>query len=285
MTCREFEWKFNELIDGEREVSVGGRGAIANRPMPGVGGLERALLDHAERCPDCRRVAARYQLLRRAIGAWHSPPVVPADLADRILAADAEAPASSAWAVGECKPERWGPLIVTYSSILAASILMAVVFRWFAGHERANRPTLPSPSVAIADRLHSVGSSSSAPIAGSRALNRALAEATSATLDLARFASEPAARISQQVLDAASNSAARMAEAGIAGRERGGGMPTPAFDSLAPDAGAMFQEVGDRLAAGVAPLSKSARRAFGFLLGPGPNKLDSRHTTPAAKGA
>ena len=91
-----------------------------------------------------------------------------------------------------------------------------------------------------------------------RALNVALAEATAATWDLARSASEPAARISRQVLDAATGPERNPAQAASV---TGSGsvaatVSVPSLDSLAPDtaaAGAMLQQVGDRLTTGVRP--------------------------------
>ena len=63
-------------------------------------------------------------------------------------------------------------------------------------------------------------------------------------------------------------------------------MPTlPPWPPTHPPLRAVLQEVGDRLASGVGPLSRTARHAFGFLLGPPPAKLEGRNTPSAAKGA
>ena len=62
----------------------------------------------------------------------------------------------------------------------------------------------------------------------------------------------------------------------------------PSLDSLAPDtaaAGAMLQQVGDRLTNGVRPLSDTARHAFGFLLGTALAKPEVPVNPPAQKGA
>jgi hypothetical protein len=112
----------------------------------------------------------------------------------------------------------------------------------------------------------------------------ALSEATAATWDLARSASEPAARISRQVLDAATGpdrSPAQPASVVVA-------VSVPSLDSLAPDtaaAGAMLQQVGDHLTNGVRPLSNTARHAFGFLLGTALAKPEVPVNPPAQKGA
>jgi hypothetical protein len=119
---------------------------------------------------------------------------------------------------------------------------------------------------------------------GARALNEAVAGATEATLDLARSASEPAARISLQVLGAATDPELDRSAAGP-----GANAPAvPSLGSLAPDsatAAAALLHVGDHIAAGVHPLSTTARHAFGFLLGSGGAKPDVRTSPPVAKGA
>ena len=96
-------------------------------------------------------------------------------------------------------------------------------------------------------------------------LTEALADATSATWDLAREASAPAARVGRQVLDDA---------AAIPGTPSALAMPV----AVAP-APEVWQTVGDRLSAGVRPLSGTARRAFSFLLGPPPDG-DGRGAPP-----
>ncbi len=65
-------------------------------------------------------------------------------------------------------------------------------------------------------------------------------------------------------------------------------VPVPSLDSLVPDtaaAGAMLQQVGDRLTHGVRPLSDTARHAFGFLLGTTSPKPEAPTNPPAQKGA
>jgi hypothetical protein len=124
----------------------------------------------------------------------------------------------------------------------------------------------------------------------SRALNLAVAEATAMTWDLARSASEPAARISRQVLDTASNPEQDRAVPDTASSSDSvaATIAVPSLDALAPDAetaGAILQQVGDRLATGVRPLSESARHAFGFLLGPPLEKPQVPTNPPAQKGA
>jgi len=205
------------------------------------------------------------------------------------LLADAGAPASSVWpVVGKRRPKRLWPVVLSWVSLAAASTLGIVVARALIERARHNPPMPPTASLAKEDELHSVGSPSGVRLADSRVLNDALAEATSATWDLALSASEPAARISRQMLDAAIEPDSRPRDLGNRGREAEVSVTMPTLTSLAPDpsaAGTMLQEVGDRLASGVGPLSSTARHAFGFLLGPAPAKLEGRKTPPAAKGA
>jgi hypothetical protein len=291
MTCREFERKFNELLDGERagEARARTQAGGASGPRPVATDLELALIDHASRCPACHEVAARYQALRRALHAWNSPPVVPPDLADRILLADAGAPASSTWVVaGKRRRKRLWPVVLSLVSLAAASTLGIVVVRALIERERRHPPMPPTASLAKQHKLQSVGAPSDLQLADGRVLNDALAEATSATWDLALAASEPAARISRQMLDAATEPELRPGDSAIPGRAAEVSVTMPTLTSLAPDpsaARAMLQDVGDRLASGVGPLSRTARHAFGFLLGPAPAKLEGRNTSPAAKGA
>ena len=120
-------------------------------------------------------------------------------------------------------------------------------------------------------------------------MNSALAEATAATWDLARSASEPAARISREVLDAATKTDHAPVEAASitsAGPVTANAL-VPSLDSLVPDAaaGAMLQQVSDHFAHGVRPLSDTARNAFGFLRGPTLTKPEVRLNPPAQKGA
>ena len=186
-----------------------------------------------------------YRTLRHALVAWGPPPSVPEGFADRFLArldvAEAR-PASRASVLRAW----WIPLA------LAASLLIAVFL--------ANRrPDLgggaepgPSPMPDVA----------SAP---PRPLTDSLAEATSAGWDLARHASAPAARIGRQVFDSASVR-----------------LPSATFSrpvQVRPVSG-VLQSVEERVNAGVRPLSGSARRAFGFLLGTPPDGDRRKARTP-----
>jgi hypothetical protein len=196
--------------------------------------LDRALEEHASACPTCRAVSARYQMLRQALRAW-GPPSPPADLADRVLAAHA----------GEQRRNiltlvRFRPVL----RLAAAAALLVAAVLGLRPALRSPTPPAPTPEVAAAPR----------PLA------EALAEATSATLDLARQTSAPAARLGRRVLETAS----------VADAE----FPVPVEVRPASD---VLQSVGDRVNAGVRPLSGTARKAFSFLL---PPSLDAATTSP-----
>jgi hypothetical protein len=264
MNCRDFERIWNELIDAAPQPSgdAHGRGDDQN---------EQALCQHAATCAACRRWAAGYQVLHRAILAWGKAPEPPLGLTDRILAAaDAPLPASRSTARMSRRAisNRW--LIAAAASILALVAFATMISRVNVNPARDRaRLALGAPS--------SAGAPSQSP-----GLNEALASASEATWDLARSASEPAARLSRQFLDAASEPDPQHTSGTSAT------VSVPSLNSFAPDSTAAvetIQQVSDHLASGVRPLSSSARQAFGFLLGPAPAKPDVRANPPAARGA
>jgi hypothetical protein len=284
MTCREFEREWNELLDAE----AGGR---IERPDPGGAGRERALLEHAVGCPSCGQVSARYLALRRAIRAWGPPPAPSAGLTDRILA-EIHTPTAAAWPIyGVVRRElpRTRVLVSIMAAAMAASVLLVFILDRVIERRRPNEPMAVLHNTPVEPGRHEARDSATLAV-DSRALNMALSEATAATWDLARSASEPAARISRQVLDAATGPDRSPAQpASIAGsRSVVVAVSVPSLDSLAPDtaaAGAMLQQVGDRLTNGVRPLSNTARHAFGFLLGTALAKPEVPVNPPAQKGA
>jgi hypothetical protein len=286
MTCRDFERMWNELLDSETvtDCAAGSAGA-AVRDMAEC---ERVLREHAAGCAACSQVNARYQVLRRAIRAW-GPPIAPSTgLADRILA-EIQAPTTTAWAesrsVGR---KRLWPIAAALAATAAAAILVAIALpalnRSLDRRLQDGHPIVLHNTPVAPDR-------DTATIAGdSRALNMALAEATAATWDLARSASEPAARISREVLDAATGPDQPGAvDAAVTGSDSvAATVSVPSLDSLVPGpaaAGAMLQQVGDRLSHGVRPLSDTARHAFGFLIGTTLTKPEASINPPAQKGA
>ena len=174
------------------------------------------------------------------------------------------------------------------AAVAAAAIILAIALpalnRSIDRTQRNGHPVVSHHTPVGPDR-------DSATNAGdSRALDTALAEATAATWDLARSASEPAARISRDVLDAATSPDQPGAgNAAVTGSDSiATTVSVPTLDSLVPDtaaAGAMLQQVGDRLSHGVRPLSDTARHAFGFLLGTTFSKPEAPANPPAQKGA
>ena len=291
MTCRDSERGWNELIDMERAFARGDAAGIG-QVDPAMADLERALLDHAEDCAACRGVGLRYQILRRALQAGVHLQSPPAGLADRILA-EIERPSPAAWAVyGETRPWRIGPAAMAMAGMVAIAVGMA----FYLTHiNRTLRARLDRPATVLhptpGPHGHDEGpESKTIPPAGVRNLNTAVADATAATWDLARSASEPAARISRQVLSAATEADREPSlpnpDAGLETVSTGASVLSLA--ALAPDtaaAEAMLQQVGDHLATGVRPLSDTARHAFRFLLGPASAKPDVPANPPAPKGA
>jgi hypothetical protein len=269
MTCREFEHRWNELLDGCQ-------GALAVSAEPEPTNSEQLLNAHAARCARCHDRAMKYQSLRNAIRAWDPPLPAPAGLADRVVA-ELRAPASPALWI---RAIRWAAAASIAASVLAIVVIDRMVSR---GRPNAQQPMQVEHGVRgpVDARSHS------APYRG---LNTALADATAATLDLARAASEPAARVGRQLIDAAANR--ETSEPGTTS----GAAPTavtmvvsvPSLDLLAPDTAAtaeMWQQVGNGLASGVRPLKSTAQHAFGFLLGPPPVKPELRNVPRAQKGA
>jgi hypothetical protein len=285
MNCADFQRRWDELLDAESGVG-------SDRP-PAVDELEARLLAHAADCPACRPAAARYQVLRQAIRAWRQPPVPSADLTTRILSAPAEtAPRPWIEIAADLAQRSWRDRRIRYRLVLCGTVAAAAVLGMFVSGWAVRRQQLGPPVGVgdVADRdLHSIASPPRAPD-GPLDLDRAVAEATSATWDLARSASEPAARIGRDVLEASppagDEPARRPVESG--GGAAGLSLSFPSWDPLKPDAtaaSAVLQEVGDRVSAGVEPISDTARHAFGFLLGPPRPRAGGRDRQPGPEGA
>jgi hypothetical protein len=221
MNCQDFERIWNEQLDAQEGAS------------PEV---EQAQEAHAAVCPACQAISRRYMVLRQAIRVWGPPPAAPALLADRIL--------RQPRAVVR-RPARWVALIrpAAGTAAVAAALLLVVV----AGGRRGwFHPVAPA--------------STPERTLDPQTLSTALAEATSATWNLARATSAPAARIGREVL---------------AETKLSGAAPPPLPVDVDPGTD-VLQRVSDGVSAGVLPISGTARHAFGFLLGPAPVE----HTTP-----
>ncbi|MDR3636781.1 MAG: hypothetical protein P4L84_23455 [Isosphaeraceae bacterium] len=223
MNCQDFEALWNERLDRRDAVP------------PDV---EYALEKHATECPECRARGARFLLLSHAIG--NLPSVRP-----------------SAAFVDDCMTALRRPALLPSGGravwlrrlaapLAAAACLTLIVL---VGLRQAG-PARPPQAVAPA-----VPDATSFP--------DALADATSATWQLALEASAPAARIGRDVLDSAVDQDPSATRA--------------LLPSATSTASGMLQTVGERVNEGVRPLSGSARHAFGFLLGPA---LDDDRVSP-----
>lgn len=276
MTCHDFDRIWNEILDSE---TAGGRAGHTD-----AAGRECALLEHAARCPACGPMSARYEVLRRAIRMWGPPPRPSAGLAERILT-EVKTTTGAARPVDHVvEHTRIWPIVAAMAAAAVLVMIPLPLLNRAMDRTRVNGPQIALHNTPAANRGRSNDGDNA------YALNVALAEATAATWDLARSASEPAARISREALDAATSHGQSTAGP-AASTGTGPATPTvsvPSLDSLVPDtaaAGAMLQQVGDRLTEGVRPLSDTARHAFGFLLGATPIKPDAHVNPPAQKGA
>ena len=214
---------------------------------PTLPATARALEVHATNCPACRSLGASYQALAQAIATLsRTLPVVPEGFTDRVLAASA-AGGPEVVALPSRSLRRLGLLAAAAVLIVAVGLGLRV---WRPSADR------PGPVIARNDP----------PLVDKRDLAEALTDATNATLSLAREASAPAARVGSDVLGDAGFSEPR-ADLTMLSLPR-----VPTAD--------VFQEVGDRLNAGVGPLSGSARSAFSFLLST-PTPPRGGATTPA----
>jgi hypothetical protein len=234
MTCREFEERWNDVLDARSE---------------GLPEIERALEAHASTCEPCQAISARYQLLRQTVAAWGPPPVPSAGSIERLR--NLSVTRKPLRVVGRWV--RFGIPLATAAAILA---LVWIGDLW--------RPGQPKPDGALVQ--------TSERVSALRPIGSALEQATSATIDLALEASAPAARIGRDVFspeeEAIDPAEIRLPEAEVAVVED----PVSATDLL--------QTVGQRVNAGVKPISGSARHAFSFLLGPPPGT--DRHASDPA---
>lgn len=216
MDCREFEAAWNERLDATS-------GAAASWPASDT------LESHAASCAACYILAAKYHVLGQALSLRsRTVHATPEGFADRVLAAFDQQRSSHRLSLGG-----WPVRLA-----LAATLLLAVGLglRYRAsdqGSQRAHVQDVPATSSAEAGDL-----------------SEALAQATSATIDLARETSAPAARVGREVLVSAEEA------------ETAGGL---SFSDPVPSVAEAFNGVGERMNAGVKPLGGSARRAFSFL--------------------
>jgi hypothetical protein len=188
--------------------------------------LEAALDAHAASCPACAAIGRRYRTLRQTLAGWELAPVASPAFVDRLRNLTIDAPATIAF------PPRPTIRVAAWLTA-AAAVVLALVVGWRTGR----LPVKPIADPAIAHTP-------------TRSISDALADATSATLELARETSAPAGRVGRVVLD---STALPDAESPLTLRVTT--LPTAEI----------LQSVSDRVGAGVRPLSGSARQAFGLM--------------------
>ena len=213
MTCRDFENAWMDRLDARRRLDE------SSTPFD----------DHLASCEPCRRKAEGFRLLERALDNSGAPPVASSMFVEHLVSqVEREF-------VEVAQPLAFRPRTVGYLSGLAA---LAIVGLTLAIHGTWTSSEKTKESVDQANL---------------RDLPDAFARATSATWELARETSAPAARLGRVVLDSSPFAAA---EAALPGRPE------------LPVSGEGIQAVGERVGEGVKPLAGSARKAFDFLLGP-----------------
>ncbi len=248
MTCGEFEEALNHLVDAGLWPRSGG-------PLPGLVTTDparhEALEQHRRRCTLCQRKVRNFERLGRALEAVALPGPSSA-LADRITArahtTRSHRVPVQVWA--------WRAGVTAVAACLVVMLGLAVL-------SRAPVPGHDPPVVARTNRPGVFGG--------------ALADAAVVTLELAREASEPAARLGAPLV-------ARTASAVV---PKPSMEVLPSLSLLAPDTGALagvLNRVGGRLFDGVRPLSRSARRTFELFAEPMPGSPPTS-ARPDSKGA
>jgi len=241
MNCRDFDQVWNRLLDdepGSRRRDAASEPAFRRE-------LERRLREHAEVCEDCRARDRGFETLREALRAWAVRPQTDSttaapDLAEWVLEA-----ATRPTPVKPRRRRAW----------IAASALVAAAVAAFAILPPGPSRSLNSPVEAPAGAVD--------PTARRGLLGAAVDDATAASWHLARLATEPAARLGREMIDASfPPSEPRVLEIALLEPATD---PEPGSDSFAPE---LFSRMGGYLSAGVEPVSTSAREAFGFLRPP-----------------
>jgi hypothetical protein len=186
--------------------------------------------EHLVACPACQsRVEGFLALELATTRPSESPTLTPLEVERLVRMVEQE----------QDRQRRLQPVRVLFwvSGVAAALIVGSVFMR--------NRP------VPLRNRAHT--ETVLAPDQSAQRLPEALAQATTATLQLARSSSSPAARLGALVFESTS-------------------VPSPEIPNglevqLSPSEG-VLESVGSGLGTGMQPFAGSARRAFGFLLGP-----------------
>src|SRR5262249_38248699 len=107
----DFQLKWNELLDAERCTSTMEGATLAGSTeldhWVTDASAEQELASHAAECQTCQQFAARCRVLRRALRAWQSVPVPPADLADRNAAAAATSRVAERLVIARWRAGTW----------------------------------------------------------------------------------------------------------------------------------------------------------------------------------
>ena len=219
MTCRDFERTWNELIDAEgsavatrRATGAEPGSTVTETASAGCGSMPR-------RVPTCRQVAVRYQALRRAIWTWGPPPGPSVELAERIMA-EIGSPTPSAWA-GRA-PVKRRTEVADHRGSSVGSGRHQLLSAGSGSSDRQGRGQTALPDRRSCKRRRQSPRRRDECWRLPVISTMRLAEATAATWDLARTASEPAARISRQMLDAATGSDQKPDRDGVGHQFRAG---------------------------------------------------------------
>lgn len=231
--CREFEARLQELLDRRSSLPV------AIHPS-----AER----HRAECASCRVKYQQYLLLDRALRSRNEParPFDSVDLTDRVLARAA---------ADEVQSLNRRAIFRTAIGAAAAAALIAVVSTIQLQSQPHTLNNRESGTAIVHDNTQKPASIAFTPIPLAPIGDGSISEATSATFDLARLASAPAARIGGELLRMNSDD----------GNSRKGSFERVSF---VRSASKVWRKLGDGVQAGVEPLSNPARRAFGFLIDP-----------------
>jgi len=242
MTCRDVHAYWNRRLDAVRAGSEPATDLEAERDAPSE------LRAHLERCPSCRARHAAFETLSRAIGALEPPPEPSSAQTAAVLEAwRTQAERST----GPFRPalggrRRHGVAAPSTAAAAAALVIALLTLRPFGSESAPGPKPRPEPP----------------RVAKARPLAKAVSDVARATVSTARRGSEPAARWSREVLDSAS-----IAMADDDSAER---LPDAEAEVSADE---VLQAISEQVKAGVRPLTRPTRSAFGFLV----PRLRDRH--------
>lgn len=246
MQCVDFERIWQDRLDARDVASAT------------VAPQQHELDAHVAECPACRQLAHRYQVLQHALRTLGPPPSPSPEVLSRILRTheyDRQA------------IRRKSNIRRILSPLaLAASVLLMVAVVW------RTPPEAPGPG---RDAGTVVGTDGRGVAVGEPPLlTDALATAGSATWELARATSAPAARLGREFFEVATF----RGPLGGQGIDPAGTVPNGPTEALVSEGAGASQENVRSL-----PLTGTARHAFGFLLGP-PSDSDDSTVAPAKSG-